>query len=69
MTKAAERFLTDVAISWDHRDCYVQTALRGLAEPDAEALASFCVEEHEDYDEAENEVLENIRARVAAVRE
>jgi hypothetical protein len=62
-TSAADRFIDAIAVAWDHRDCWERTARLGLSDVDADALAAFCRESGEDFDEAEAEVLSHIRGR------
>lgn len=61
---AAERFLDAVRVSWDSLDPWQATAECGLSEVDEDALRVFCDEAGEDYDAAEREVLDAVRARV-----
>jgi hypothetical protein len=65
MTTAASRFTSGIQTSWDHRDCYEQTARRGLSDVDTEALRAICEETGEDYDAAESEVMDFVRAKVS----
>lgn len=65
MTSAANQFIDGIATAWDHRDCYTQTAASGLSETDAAALRSLCDTTGEEYETAEREVMEFVRAKVA----
>ncbi len=66
MTTAADRFTDSALTAWDHRDCWTATAEKGyLAEPDADALRTLCEETGDDFDTAEAEVLEFVRAKAA----
>lgn len=64
MTTAADRFIDAVMVSWDSRGPWEATAKKGLADVDEDALRSFCDESGDDYDTAEAEVLEYVRAKV-----
>lgn len=63
MTTAAKKFLDAVAISWDSREPWENTARLGLAEVDADALREMCGDE--DYTTAEAEVLVAVCEKVA----
>ncbi len=67
MTTAADRFTDTILASWDNRDCWEQTAAKGLAVPDQDELRDICKETGDDYVEAERQVLEFVRERVAAM--
>jgi len=64
-TKAAERFMSGILVAWDHRDCYAQTAAKGLSETDADMLRVYCDETGDDYAEAEAEVMAFVRAKLS----
>lgn len=66
-TSAADRFISDVIVSWTSREPWEDTARQGLSDVDEDTLRSFCEEASEDYGTAEDEVLKFIRARVARI--
>lgn len=67
MTRAATRFLEGVAVAWDSRGPWEDTARLGLSDADVLVLSELCDSEDEDYDEAEAEVLAAVREKVAVV--
>lgn len=63
LTTSAKRFLASVCLSWQSSpEPWDLTAERGLADVDAEDLATMCDESGDDYAAAEAEVLHAIRA-------
>lgn len=64
MTRAADRFISEVSGCWP-AEAYEATAKRGLSASDRADLEALCRESGEGYAEAESEVLAWVRGRAA----
>lgn len=65
MTTAASKFIESALVAWDSRDPWEQTAAKGLADVDADALHALCEDAGEEYDDAEAEVMAFVSQKVA----
>lgn len=68
MTKAAEKFISEIQTSWDSLDPWEATAEKGLAEYDRDVLKGYAKESGENYKTVAAEALEAIREHVIVNR-
>jgi len=68
MTKAAQKFLSEIQTSWDSLDPWQATAEKGLAEYDRDALKKYAKETGENFRTVASEALAAIREHVKQAR-